>query len=605
MKNQKKPVIAVIDSGIKDDVFPENLFSGFSVDCIDGQYQRTPGFSDQIGHGTAIVDELLKDGPEFEQIICIQICKDTMETDPEALLFALEEVARSIICDIVLISSGITFLESYRKMEELIRDIAAKGVTIISALDNDGAISFPAAFSEVVGVGTVQSDEESPCAIPEGPVNLILPNRFYRLKWVSPPKVLIQGSSFGAAHVAALWAKALVEIPAASKIELFRQVSEALQLNQIEPQKSYGFSWQEGQTFVKKIHRAIVFPWNKEIHSLARFQEILPFEIQGFYDLKYNFCLGKSIAELLNVEDSLGVIKNYEDIDWSGDFDTVICGHCTVLSRLSHRNLVREIGEKCKKYRKQLYAFDEEFADIVPGSFIPKIRLQDRCRVPGGRLYNRLTPVVGIVGTSSAQGKFTVQMELRKRFLSHGYSVGQIVSEPSGYLFGCDGVFPFGYHGSVAVSGAEALAILNRMVWEASDYSGKEVVLVGAQSGVVPYSHHNLAQYNFSNYDFLCGVNPDVFVLCVNAHDPIDYIQRSLQYLYSFNGMPVVALILFPVTYESASQLGYGYKKRLLTADERVSVCFRLSKELKLPVIPLEPEGMNELFDRLIESLSE
>lgn len=161
--------------------------------------------------------------------------------------------------------------------------------------------------------------EESRCAIPEGPVNLILPNRFYRLKWVSPPKVLIQGSSFGAAHVAALWAKALVEIPAASKIELFRQVSEELQLNQIEPQKFYGFSWQKGHSFVRKIHRAIVFPWNKEIHSLTRFQEILPFEIQGFYDLKYNFCLGKSIAELLNVEASLGIIENYEDIDWSGN----------------------------------------------------------------------------------------------------------------------------------------------------------------------------------------------------------------------------------------------------------------------------------------------
>ena len=600
---QQKPVVVVIDSGVKSKAFPEELISGFSVACTDGQYQRVPGFTDRIGHGTAIVDELIKDGPEYGQIICIRIYGESMETDPGALLFALGEAA-GIPCDLILISSGVTFPESYQEMETLVQRITAKGVTIISALDNEGAVSFPAAFPEVIGVGTALDSGERPRAIPKGAVNLVLPNRFYRLQWVSPPKIIIQGSSFGAACAAALWAKALAEEPGACREAILRKVAEELGLDWAEPQNPGPPSWQRGREFVRGIRKAVIFPWNKEVHSLARFRELLPFAVQGFYDLKYSLHLGKGIGELLGMPEAQGAVENYEDLDWDGDFDTVICGHCTALSQLAHRDLVQEIGEKCRAYGKRLYAFDREFRGLVPGCFIPEITVKDRCALPGGRLYNRLAPVVGVVGTSSAQGKFTVQMELRKRFLAQGYAVGQIVSEPSGYLFGCEGVFPFGYNGSVEVSGTEALAILNRMVWEAADSGGREIVLAGAQSGVVPYSHHNLAQYNFGGYDFLCGVNPDVFVLCVNAHDPVEYVQRSIRYLYSFNGMPVAALVLFPVTYEAASQLGYGYKKRLLTAEEQAAACEKFSGELGLPAFPLG-DGMDAVFDRVVEALSE
>lgn len=135
--------------------------------------------------------------------------------------------------------------------------------------------------------------------------------------------------------------------------------------------------------------------------------------------------------------------------------------------------------------------------DIAHLLGIEKDNLQDKCTLPGGRLYNRLTPVVGVFGTSSRQGKFTVQMELRKRFLQHGYTVGQIVSEPSGYLHQCDGVFPFGYHANILTCAEDSVAILNRMLWDASGHNTKDVILVGGQSGVVPYSYHNISQYNF------------------------------------------------------------------------------------------------------------
>jgi len=74
---------------------------------------------------------------------------------------------------------------------------------------------------------------------------------------------------------------------------------------------------------------------------------------------------------------------------------------------------------------------------------------------------------------------------------------------------------------------------------------------------------------------------------------------------YSINGMPVIALILFPVTYEAASQLGHGYKKRLLSKEEQMSVCSRLSEELNVAVVPLTSDGMDQVFEMIVGSLSE
>lgn len=47
-------------------------------------------------------------------------------------------------------------------------------------------------------------------------------------------------------------------------------------------------------------------------------------------------------------------------------------------------------------------------------------------------------PIVAICGTSSKQGKFHIQLELRKRFQSNGYKLFQTSTEPTGYLFGMD-----------------------------------------------------------------------------------------------------------------------------------------------------------------------
>lgn len=51
-----------------------------------------------------------------------------------------------------------------------------------------------------------------------------------------------------------------------------------------------------------------------------------------------------------------------------------------------------------------------------------------------GKLRKSSKPVVGIFGTSSSQGEFTLQVKLYHELSLQNYYVGFIATEPSGYL---------------------------------------------------------------------------------------------------------------------------------------------------------------------------
>ena len=612
----RKNRIVVIDSGLKNyPEFPSEIITGCEIINNDqGEFVTSNDYEDIIGHGTAVVDQLLKTTASFDRIFCIKIFDQTMETDVEKMIYALHYVLENINCDMVLISSGVTFCEQYDRLLDVVEQLFNKGVCIVAAFDNEGSISFPAALDFVIGVGVVQNSSEQPRVASNCILDVVVENCNYRLRWVSPSRVIIRGSSFAAPYIAAKLSEIVYKMNSSlnsyNKETLLKNLAQELRVpykrsEQIET------SWKKGTEFAKKIKKAIVFPWNKEVHSLARYRELLPFDIVGYYDAKYNLNIGSTIGKLIGTEDPIDIIKNFDNIDWDGSFDSVICGHCIELSNYCNRDFLNEIKEKCIVYGKMLYAFDVEMANCTQSNmdaehiFVPGIHESDVPKFLHGRLFNRLTPVVGVFGTSSRQGKFTVQMELRKRFLENGFRVGQISSEPSGYLYGCDAVFPFGYNTNIDTNSNDSVAIINKMVWEASNHENKDVIIIGGQSGSVPFSYGNISQFNFNGYNYLCGTNPDVFVLCVNPHDPIEYIIRTIKYLESFNGMPVVSIIVFPCKYEAISQIGIGYRQRHISKEEFVALKNSIKEVTNIPVYLLgESDALNQVYQKIIEILS-
>lgn len=163
-----------------------------------------------------------------------------------------------------------------------------------------------------------------------------------------------------------------------------------------------------------------------------------------------------------------------------------------------------------------------------------------------GKLRGIGRPIVGVMGTSSKQGKFSVQLLLRNYFINHGYNVGQLGTEPSSLLFGFDEVYPFGFESTVKISGLNAIAAINSMMGNIEDKS-PDIIIVGSQSQTIPQNTGNLDLYVTYQYEFLYGTEPDAIVLCVNIFDDIEYIKRTISYLESIIHCKVIEIVLFPL----------------------------------------------------------
>ena len=162
---------------------------------------------------------------------------------------------------------------------------------------------------------------------------------------------------------------------------------------------------------------------------------------------------------------------------------------------------------------------------------------------------------------------------MREILLKQGYNVGQIGTEPSAQLFGIDYCYPMGYNSSVYITGYDTIRYLNYIENDLCEQC-KDIIIVGSQSGTVPYDFGNISQYTIPQYELLMGANPDCVILCINPFDEIDYIKRTVNYIESIIDCKVIALVVFPMTLNN-NWLGiYGNKRPASGFQKQVfSVC--------------------------------
>lgn len=153
------------------------------------------------------------------------------------------------------------------------------------------------------------------------------------------------------------------------------------------------------------------------------------------------------------------------------------------------------------------------------------------------------SPTLAIVGTSPKQGKYNLQLSLRRRFLQDGYKIGQIGTEPSAQLFGMDVVFSNGYANTYTISAEDEILYLNKAIFE---IGYRDIVIMGTQSNIIPYKFGNLGFMTFHQQNSLIAFEPDACILCVNYNDDIDYIHRTIQVLRNYYLSKVIALVVFP-----------------------------------------------------------
>lgn len=553
---------------------------------------------DRFGHGTAVCGIIRSGAPDAE-LTSIRLVNQETETMADELTALLEYIDAHAEVDLIHMSLGVMGGD-LQALHTACTSLAEKGVILVAAFDNGGAISYPAAFPEVIGVASDPHCRRRNAFrfCEDSVLNLLAHGNVQRVRWTEPKFLLITGNSFAAAHVTA-WAanemfKSNRRLTRADLLAHFRKAAQDVVSFGSEPLP---------QKLPFEIRRAVLFPFNKEMHALIRFRDLLPFEIVGVYEGRYAATIGTSVSQLVGTSGAEDlIVRKLSDCDFNS-FDTAVIGHCGELARLVDPSLMTAWIRHLVAHGKNIYSFDD-LSDLLPDFsyerwFYPHVRRADLPPDRCGKLFRIQTPVLGVFGTSSKQGKFTLQLALRKRLMAEGYRIGQIGTEPTALLFGMERCYPMGYASSVEVSGTDAVRWLNHAMHDISE--DKDLLIVGSQSGTVPYSCDNTAYFCFPQQEFLLGTQPDAVILCINPYDEQDYIGKTMQMLETADAR-VIGLAVFPMTFQSPLNL---LGKRRMTQEEENRLLRLLQQQFKIPAwIFRDPTDVEEMADGVIRFFS-
>lgn len=555
--------IAIIDSGvnINHTMFKSCLKVISKIHIykeVDNYYTTDQVIDDTIGHGTSVCWIINKYVPNAEYII-VKIFENEEEIEEDTLLFALEYLCQNVACDIINISAGITRCSKKMELKKVCDNLASSGVILVAAFANDGAISYPAAFPNVIGV-----DISLSCFSPRefqfvenSPINIRGMGYPQLLPTVDHSYKEQRGASFVAPIITGLICHAME-----SGLSL-QNVYAYLRENAIDIIK--------GTPIIKskqlQIENAGLFPLNKETLALVEHADMLPFKIKHVYDLKYNGNIGKTLGDIVyrgcdldaSVKDL--VVESINQVEWCDETDTMIIGHINMIGKaLRNTQLKSSLLEKCWEFKKQVYLYD--LVDC-PSNIIKYLEQSDsRVRAPivsekifsqntFGKLHLLTTPVLGIFGTSPKQGKFTLQLRLRKYLSQAGYKIANLGTEPESELFQFEGVYPIGYNSTVSISGTQAVNCINSLMANIEEYSMPDLIIVGSQSQTIATGNGSLGFMAISQYELIMGSQPDAYILCVNTTDEMDYIGRTIQFLSSAVSAKVISLVVYPIIYKN------------------------------------------------------
>lgn len=593
----RKVDIVIIDSGVymQHPQISEKV-NGYGVKICENNIIIDRNCNDEFGHGTAIYGIIRKHCQEAN-IIPVKIFQNEEDmADVGVLIATLNFIYENIQCNIINMSVGVSILKEKEELHSICKKLIDKGVIIVAAYDNFGSISYPAEFECVIGVGEGKDCQKAEDFIfVEGTklVNVLANGNIQRCFWKNPQYQMCGGNSFACAHVTGIIGDNYQEI-------LKKYKGNALKFLENSSLKKISLDIPE---FRKKIvnyngKRAVIFPFNKENHSLIRFSEMLGFKIVDVYDSKYSGKVGAYTNDLLKTALPQNyVIRNIDLIDFSS-FDLLIIGHTKELERITNKNgYGKKLIQQSLERNKMVYSYDAypEFGDISL-FFNPNIVWKKDYASPFGKLYRSATPIVGVFGTTSKQGKFSLQVILRNLFLKEGYNVGQIASEPSGLLFGMDYCFPFGYSVRVEVIRKQMVELINKLLHDMD--TEKDIILVGCQSSTLPYDCGNTADFTFTQLEFLFSTWPDCIVLCVNSFDEYNDIRRTINFVEAAVKTKVVALVIFPMKLRNPSAGIYSETLEMGELEKR-EYMEKFSREFNLPTFILG-ENMYSLYDLLI-----
>ena len=408
-----------------------------------------------------------------------------------------------------------------------------------------------------------------------------------------------------------------------AEIQQVRQILQANASNAIPEETRRNFAVQVATPIIGEsagpiwIKRAALYPYNKEMHALVRARDLLGFEIVGVADPVGKGLVGKDAGEAIGTP-ALGVRIVPRLTAALENADALILGYVDQLGRIARRDVLGASIDAALERGLNVFSFLPVSGHIYRNLYLKAHRQGLRIYYPNilsnevrktiaqmGHLDAVSVPVLGVFGTSSQQGKFTVQLVLRRLLLQMGYKIGQIGTEHHAQLFGMDIAFPIGYASPLNMPYqiyAPYLEAKKRQI------NGKrpDIILVGAQSGTIPYDIHESNTHSLSTLAFLLGTKPDACILVVNSIDPDNYIHDTLNVLRVLGKAPTILLAMSDKKKHISTAYGRTrVQLRQMARGEIVHKLQYLENKFGLPAVEiLSEQGQRRMVDTVVKYFS-
>ncbi len=513
---------------------------------------------------------------------------------------------------------------------------------LVAAAHNDGEDSLPAILSEVIAVrgGSLQGPH-SYYYDGDASVECTARGDAQRVCWADKKEIMQQGNSFAAPHISGIVAllhpgivrraarcrarcfggkcfaaeapvtadggmrrpRGTVRSPKGSNNRI-RQVDISGGNNRAVRRPGDGRS-------LDCIGRAVLYPFNKEMHALVRFRDLVPFALTSIGDPIGKGLVRKDAAEAIGGP-SMGLQISAGIEVATHNADTLIIGYVGQLGRIAKKDVLRDCIEKALDLGMHVFSYGpvrpeyygdlyQRAADLGLQLFYPHVDERQVLAIlkkgPTGIPVG--APVLTVFGTNASQGKFTLQLGLRRRLQALGYRVGQLGTEPHAALFGMDACFPMGYASPLRIPLQHYPAYLDAQMRVISARR-PDIIITGSQSGTIPYDIHSPDTCSLA---FLLGIRADACVLVVNSIDADDYIQHTLEALRAVGKARVLALAMSDKEKHRREVMG-----RMLNASRQMKVgqietrLAQLERRFSLPAASiLSEDGQQRLVELIVD----
>ena len=583
------------------------------VTVIDSGVADTWG--DNLGHGTACA-ALISAACEEVVISSIAIVDDSGRGSVQALVAAIERAVAEG-AGVINISLGLTGAvhPETSPLARACRQAAEAGVVIVAAEHNDGLVSYPAHLPSVIGVrGAKIYGHQTYYYCPGQPIECVARGDAQRVRWLHGKEVLMGGNSFAAPRITGIVARFKQLHPDAGLEEIRVLLQQGATGIIGSPARVSRSSVRTQDARVAQIQRAALYPYAKEMHALVRFPDLLAFRITGIADPPGRGQVGRDAGQVIGAG-TVGLQIHPSLRDAIDGADTLILGYLRQLGVLRDRDLHREFLTLAIEHRLHVFSFEplreEPYGDLLAEArkrnlrfWWPEVsREQARGILSGPAEHGPVDqPVLGVFGTSASQGKFTLQLALRQRFLRMGYRVAQIGTEHHCSLFGMDFAFPMGYGSTVEVETERFPELLDRVMRRICAERRPDLFLVGSQSGTVPFDLNDHRTLTLPTLAFLMGTKPDACVLVVNDIDTADYIEATLAGLRSLGQTEVIALAVSDRRKEVRQRHGRSWTSQRPAGEAELTASLaRLEERFGLPAVQITSQtGVSRLCDTVV-----